>query len=51
MQQDSSDAESRYRAVMGSVTTDAGLLMDRARYLRDHHYGDAAEDLGARAHL
>ena len=50
MQQDSSDAESRYRAVMGSVTTDAGLMMDRARYLRDHRYADAAEDLGARTH-
>ena len=25
---------------MGSVTSDAGLMMDRARYLRDHHYGE-----------
>jgi soluble lytic murein transglycosylase len=50
MQQNSSDAESRYRALMGTVTTDAGLMMDRVRYLRDHHYGDAAEDLGARTH-
>ena len=50
MQQDSSDAETQYHAVMSSVTTDAGLMMDRARYLRDHHSADAAEDLGARSH-
>jgi soluble lytic murein transglycosylase len=50
MQQDASDAESRYRAVIGSVTTDAGLMMDRARYLRDHHFGNAADDLAARTH-
>ena len=29
------DAETRYQAVIGQVTTDAGLMMDRARYLRD----------------
>jgi soluble lytic murein transglycosylase len=50
MQQDSSDAESRYQAVIGSVTSDAGLMMDRARYLRDHNYPNAARDLGARTH-
>ena len=50
MQNNSSDAESRYRAVMGSVTTDAGLMMDRARYLRDHHNDQTAEDLAARPH-
>ncbi len=50
MQQDSSDAESRYRAVIDSVTSDAGLMMDRARYLRDHHSGNAAQDLAARSH-
>jgi soluble lytic murein transglycosylase len=50
MQQDSSDAESRYGAVIGSVTSDAGLMMDRARYLRAHNFGNAAQDLGARAH-
>jgi soluble lytic murein transglycosylase len=49
MQQDSSDAESRYGAVIGSVTSDAGLMMDRARYLRAHNFGNAAQDLGARA--
>ena len=50
MQQDSSDAESRYQAVLGSVTSDAGLMMDRARYLRDHRYGNSAQDLAARTH-
>jgi soluble lytic murein transglycosylase len=50
LQQDSSDAESRYRAVIGSVTTDAGLMMDRARYLRAHNYNQAAQDLAARPH-
>lgn len=50
MQQDSPDAESRYRSVIGSVTSDSGLMMDRARYLRDHHYAKAAEDLAARTH-
>jgi len=50
MQNDSADAESRYGAVMGSVTSDAGLMMDRARYLRDHNYDRSAEDLAARMH-
>ncbi|HVU28871.1 MAG TPA: lytic transglycosylase domain-containing protein [Sphingomicrobium sp.] len=50
MQNDSSDAESRYRSVIDSVTSDAGLMMDRARYLRDHRYPKAARDLGARTH-
>lgn len=50
MQQGSPDAETRYRAVIDSVTTDAGLMMDRARYLRDHHSGNAVQDLAARPH-
>ncbi|HET7606839.1 MAG TPA: lytic transglycosylase domain-containing protein [Sphingomicrobium sp.] len=50
MQNGASDAESRYRAVIGSVTTDAGLMMDRARYLRDHNYNNSAQDLAARTH-
>ena len=50
MQQGASDAEARYQAVIGSVTTDAGLMMDRARYLRDHNYNNSAQDLAARAH-
>ena len=50
MLQDSTDAENRYQAVMGSVTRDAGLMMDRARYLRAHNYESAAEDLAARDH-
>jgi soluble lytic murein transglycosylase len=35
---------------MDSVTTDAGLMMDRARYLRDHNYNNSAQDLAARTH-
>jgi soluble lytic murein transglycosylase len=50
LQQDSSDADRRYQAVIGTVTSDAGLMMDRARYLRDHRYGEAAQDLAARTH-
>jgi len=50
LQQGLPDAESRYRAVIDGVTSDAGLMMDRARYLRDHHSGNAAQDLVARAH-
>ena len=50
MQRDSADADSRYQAVIGWVTRDAGLMMDRARYLRGHNYDSAAEDLAARDH-
>jgi soluble lytic murein transglycosylase len=46
----SSDAEQRYQAVIGQVTTDAGLMMDRARYLRDSGYTLAARQLFARPH-
>ena len=40
----------RYRAVIGTVTSDAGLMMDRARYLRGKNYDHSARDLAARAH-
>jgi soluble lytic murein transglycosylase len=50
MQQNAPDAESRYRAVIGTVTRDAGLMMDRARYLRANNYDSAAQDLAARDH-
>ena len=50
MQQDAPDAEARYQAVIGTVTSDAGLMMDRARYLRAHNYDQAARDLAARSH-
>ncbi len=46
----SSDVEQRYQAVIGQVTTDAGLMMDRARYLRESGYEQAARDLFARSH-
>jgi soluble lytic murein transglycosylase len=50
LQRDDADAESRYRAVIGTVTSDAGLMMDRARYLRAKNYNQSARDLAARAH-
>ena len=50
MQSRMTDAEQRYQAVIGQVTTDAGLMMDRARYLRESGYEQAARDLFARAH-
>ena len=50
MQRNASDAESLYQAVIGQVTTDPGLMMDRARYLRANNYSDAARDLAARPH-
>ncbi|HXG80525.1 MAG TPA: lytic transglycosylase domain-containing protein, partial [Sphingomicrobium sp.] len=50
MQARQPDAEARYQAVIGQVTSDAGLMMDRARYLRDSGYEQAARDLFARSH-
>ena len=44
------DAETRYQAVIGQVTTDAGLMMDRGRYLRDATWESAARQLFARDH-
>lgn len=50
MQRNAPDAESRYQAVIGSVTRDAGLMMDRARWLRANNFGSAAQQLTARDH-
>jgi soluble lytic murein transglycosylase len=50
MQSRMGDAEQRYQTVIGQVTGDAGLMMDRARYLRDSGYTQAARDLFARPH-
>jgi len=50
MQTDAPDTDALYKAAIGSVTTDAGLMMDRLRYLRGKGYGDAAEQLAARSH-
>jgi soluble lytic murein transglycosylase len=44
------DAETRYAAVAAKASTDAGLLMDRARYLRDGGNEQAARQLMARPH-
>ena len=50
LQRNTSDAESLYQAVIGQVTSDPGLMMDRLRYLRAKNYGQAARDLAARDH-
>jgi soluble lytic murein transglycosylase len=50
MQRGGSDADGLYQAVSGSVTSDAGLMMDRLRYLRAQGYNQAARDLAGRQH-
>jgi soluble lytic murein transglycosylase len=50
MQRNSDDAESRYQSVIGTVTGDAGLMMDRARYLLARNYDQSARELAARSH-
>lgn len=50
MQQRSPDVEARYNAVMNQVTLDAGLMQDRARYLREANWNAAARQLLARPH-
>jgi soluble lytic murein transglycosylase len=50
MQRKDADAESRYGTVIGTVTSDAGLMMDRARWLRANNYNRSAQDLAARVH-
>jgi soluble lytic murein transglycosylase len=50
MQQNAADADGRYQAVIGSVTGDAGLMMDRLRWLRANNYQAAAQQLAARDH-
>ena len=50
MQQNASDADSRYAAVIGSVISDAGLMMDRVRWLRANNYASSAQQLAARDH-
>ena len=44
------DAEARYRLVAAQTATDAGLLMDRARYLREGGDETGARQLMARPH-
>jgi soluble lytic murein transglycosylase len=50
MQRNADDAESRYQSVIGTVTSDAGLMMDRARYLSARNYDESARLLAARSH-
>ena len=48
MQTRDPNAEALYRPFLQSVTNDAGLMMDRARYLRDANWQDSARQLFAR---
>ena len=50
MQRNSPDVDRLYGAVIGLVTSDAGLMMDRARWLRANGYDQSARDLAARPH-
>jgi len=50
MQLRSPDVERQYNLVMGQVTTDAGLMQDRARYLREAGWDPAMRQLLARPH-
>lgn len=44
------DAEARYRAAQHRISADAGLLMDRLRYLRDGNNDYSARVLAAQPH-
>jgi soluble lytic murein transglycosylase len=48
MQRRAPDAEARYQPYLTRVTSDAGLMMDRARYLRDGGLESSARQLFAR---
>jgi soluble lytic murein transglycosylase len=50
MQLRSPATEALYNQVAGQVTTDAGLMQDRARYLREAGWTAAAQQLLARPH-
>jgi len=48
MQMRDPNAEALYQPFLHTVTNDAGLMMDRARYLRDANWESSARDLFAR---
>jgi soluble lytic murein transglycosylase len=50
MQSRAPDAESQYQSVANRVSSDAGLMMDRLRYLRDGGNGSLALQLAAQPH-
>jgi soluble lytic murein transglycosylase len=50
MQQRSPDAETLYRSAAHRISADAGLLMDRVRYLRDGGNENMARSLAAQPH-
>jgi soluble lytic murein transglycosylase len=49
MQAKGPNVDALYGAVIGTVTSDAGLMMDRARYLREQGYEQSARQLAARS--
>jgi soluble lytic murein transglycosylase len=50
MQKRDPNVEALYQMVIGQVTSDAGLMMDRARYLKDANWETPARQLFAREH-
>jgi soluble lytic murein transglycosylase len=50
MQTRAPDVDALYAPMLGTVVQDAGLMMDRARYLRDANWDAAARQLAARTH-
>jgi soluble lytic murein transglycosylase len=50
MQTRAADVDALYQPMLTTVVQDAGLMMDRARYLRDANWDVAARQLAARQH-
>ncbi|HEX6218788.1 MAG TPA: lytic transglycosylase domain-containing protein, partial [Sphingomicrobium sp.] len=50
MQTRAPDVDTLYQPMLQTVVQDAGLMMDRARYLRDAKWDSAARQLAARTH-
>ena len=50
MQTRAPDVDALYQPMLNTVVQDAGLMMDRARYLRDSNWDVAARQLAARSH-
>jgi soluble lytic murein transglycosylase len=50
MQTRAPDVDALYQPMLQAVVQDAGLMMDRARYLRDANWEAAARQLAARQH-
>jgi len=50
MQTRSADVDALYQPMLNTVVQDAGLMMDRARYLREANWESSARQLAARSH-